>query len=904
MFAPVAVAVDANAAADATNTFGPNDIPFDRRYMGYDSHVQRVRRSFVIMRVAGRVPNRVSTRTSLKQLDSMAQYMGALFCPWSIDRRPQVRNWDQLIVWYKALDEMQERQAQIKSMVKQMVRYCASRFTKRVLKGFRMREAASKCKRPGHTGTNAERAAADAADQQRDGPGDLGVHATLAAAPRRAAPIPFDRVADDAAEVLRRNDGRVYNTVLVRPPEAERRAAVSSPECAALEKTFASQNDVGRQEQRFNTLWAMRNGDDMLQGNGTDRMRARMSALSAAERESLADLHARQRVVDRAELAMMENTLFPRQREVYTELKLRLTPRVVHHTAMAPCELMHLQGGPGTGKSRLIDVLARWAVVEGSLDGQGVDSMRAAFTGFAASHIGGITCHRAFGLMTPNIATMNKDQRSAMRQRLLSVPFILIDEVSMIGARFFAKLIMRIEDLLYDGDFVPPGDNDADDDAADPAPTAPGPKFGEPGFPPLILLGDFGQLDPVKDKPLYLNLTRYLAGLREGDKAVINAAEKAFNAEIAALAANAAAHPAAGKHRRPNYGDEALVISGLRYFSKFKTAVIDEQIRAEDPVQKAMITKMVNEGTVPDLIANPHLKFLDNSMTDEELAAWRWVPIVVACNDRRRIINLQQGIAFAAQQGLPLIVWRKQISGDITPEIEADAESLASRHWQIFVPGAPAMLGVNVVPHLCLSNGTSAVMHSLTWTADLTERELSKIRAAKPGEIVEVEPPMFINVVVTTSHELPLELVARIVDPVTGATKFKHVLPMQCWDVRDERKHGVCVMPAHASHMVELGFAFTFYKVQGATLAKVILDFNFKYHMQCKFSAVYVGLSRVRNSADLRLLPSVSATCDTWLAELRWSAELKLWMDAALGERERMKAAMERRKMRVGGAAV
>ena len=87
--------------------------------------------------------------------------------------------------------------------------------------------------------------------------------------------------------------------------------------------------------------------------------------------------------------------------------------------------------------------------------------------------------------------------------------------------------------------------------------------------------------------------------------------------------------------------------------------------------------------------------------------------------------------------------------------------------------------------------------------------------------------------------------------------------------------------------------------MQGATLARVTLDFNFKYFVQCKFSAVYVGLTRVRSTEHLRLLPSQSATVDTWVAGLTWSPDLRQWMEAALGERAKQKAATERRKARV-----
>ena len=87
-------------------------------------------------------------------------------------------------------------------------------------------------------------------------------------------------------------------------------------------------------------------------------------------------------------------------------------------------------------------------------------------------------------------------------------------------------------------------------------------------------------------------------------------------------------------------------------------------------------------------------------------------------------------------------------------------------------------------------------------------------------------------------------------------------------------------MPTHDSHCVDLGFAFTFYKVQGATLKNVVLDFNFQTNIECKFSSIYVGLSRVRTVESMALLPlTVAAT--TMLTRAGWPKDLRQWMAAA-----------------------
>ena len=66
-----------------------------------------------------------------------------------------------------------------------------------------------------------------------------------------------------------------------------------------------------------------------------------------------------------------------------------------------------------------------------------------------------------------------------------------------------------------------------------------------------------------------------------------------------------------------------------------------------------------------------------------------------------------------------------------------------------------------------------------------------------------------------------------------------------------------------ARHSVEMKFSLTAHKVQGQTCSKIILDLNNRPsppHMS--LSSLYVGLSRVRSSNCLRLLPKQTSKPD------------------------------------------
>jgi ATP-dependent exoDNAse (exonuclease V) alpha subunit len=88
-------------------------------------------------------------------------------------------------------------------------------------------------------------------------------------------------------------------------------------------------------------------------------------------------------------------------------------------------------------------------------------------------------------------------------------------------------------------------------------------------------------------------------------------------------------------------------------------------------------------------------------------------------------------------------------------------------------------------------------------------------------------------------------------------------------------------LPAHKSHMVELAFALTFHKVQGATLECVILDFNFESKRECQFACMYVGITRVKTYDDWFVLPITSPKVLSWILDARADVNARAWQAAA-----------------------
>ncbi|XP_074596278.1 ATP-dependent DNA helicase Pif1-like [Brevipalpus obovatus] len=140
---------------------------------------------------------------------------------------------------------------------------------------------------------------------------------------------------------------------------------------------------------------------------------------------------------------------------------------------------MVVQGKAGSGKSTVIKEIVRRVSLA-----LGEDSIRVcAPTGAAAINIDGNTIHSLLRLpiVSSKFKHLNGESAQKFQNELKSMKFIIIDEMSMIGARMLYMIEKRLREI-----------NPERDEA-----------FG--GIF-IYLFGDFRQLPPVKDTPLYSSI--------------------------------------------------------------------------------------------------------------------------------------------------------------------------------------------------------------------------------------------------------------------------------------------------------------------------------------------------------------------------------------------------------------
>ncbi|KZS03136.1 Uncharacterized protein APZ42_034213 [Daphnia magna] len=243
-----------------------------------------------------------------------------------------------------------------------------------------------------------------------------------------------------------------------------------------------------------------------------------------------------------------------------------------------------------------------------------------------------------------------------------------------------------------------------------------------------------------------------------------------------------------------------------------------------------------------------HLKTLScaDVLADPE---WSAAPIVVTSNSKRQHINQLQSAKWVAWKGVPRIIWRLEIGGELAahlpPRVRERIYVEFPQFTGSFVHGAPGYLTSNINPARGLSNGTAVLFESI----ELDPREDADwicndiATAAEDTNDALTYPPLHINVAVPGSNaadfvEKTLKP-GRVVIPVPRVSKWEPVNIKLPGRRQADTFH-------YQPHGVEQRFAVTVNKIQGQTCNKVIIQLNKRSFMpRLTFSMLYAALSRV-----------------------------------------------------------
>ena len=150
-------------------------------------------------------------------------------------------------------------------------------------------------------------------------------------------------------------------------------------------------------------------------------------------------------------LAQKTRMLDPEQRQIVdTGIKYAkdLIKSLSGNFEIPKAQLLITQGGAGSGKSTVINILSQWIEYFLRRPGDAPNMpyvIKAAFSGSAAIVIDGQTLHNAFSFRFGNeFISLNDANRDKTRTILRNLKVVIIDEMSMITSDMFFKLHLRL----------------------------------------------------------------------------------------------------------------------------------------------------------------------------------------------------------------------------------------------------------------------------------------------------------------------------------------------------------------------------------------------------------------------------------------------------------------------------
>ena len=496
-----------------------------------------------------------------------------------------------------------------------------------------------------------------------------------------------------------------------------------------------------------------------------------------------------------------------------------------------------VHGPAGTGKSHILSTLQRFI-------GAGSQVVYTATTGVAATLLpqGARTLHSALKIQVgsgsrPGIAP---NSVSLLKNIPPSCRVLVIDEVSMLTSQTLLSVNQSLQNLR--GNRL---------------------RFG--GIV-VVLLGDYHQLECIGTSLIKAAVGSDAAGGRASV-----ASEQACD-----LARAMQVYSLTQQMRSAGDREHTLRMSNLRNL-------------CPHPVTASLVTalKPISAADVA---------------SDQSWADPRCTRILVGTNFARMYINRTMAAHFAKANNRYVFAWRHTFTRSVLDSLggvagastsSAIVDGMAALYEEMtayFVVGAPCILLVNVSPSKGLANGTTAVYHSLHLddeTAQFVQEHINTHRPAYGSVIMLPRAPKAVNISLEKLHSADRDIPdhvrrelehcsivpGRLVIPIPPTSSgAKPSVVTSCTDPLLKNKLKF-VQPS-----VDLLFASTVHKCQGATLNKVIVDLSSKGGNQLTVAYLYVALTRVRAACNIRVFPGSLSH----LRDLKQSTTLRQW-SAAVG---------------------
>ena len=473
-----------------------------------------------------------------------------------------------------------------------------------------------------------------------------------------------------------------------------------------------------------------------------------------------------------------------------------------------------LGGAGGTGKTRVVQAIRFMAENYGKASWLATGS----YTGVAAHLIRGRTLHGWLKLKPENRKRRKrrvddmKEASSTVSAGNENIKFFIIDEVSTLGCNFLGKLAKW---------FMRGKSSDAD-----------------LGGVHIIFVGDFNQLPPVLDTPLFQ--MPYSIG----------------PAEAAAARAEAKEAKSSRKSKKSQFGISDAELGwrtwNLVVLPKAQIVILFQQMRQiDDEKYFTMLTRILNQQANDDDVKYLAARAIGPSTAHiAKSARFANSTILVPRNELRHHLNISFVKEFAraarcpihisvaedrpAESKHPLDLMRRET---LLSLLDNDTHSLMGK--LPLVPMLPVLISYNIATELGVNNGTPGTILKVVFNPD-SKQSLE----GDPGQEITLQAmPLYVLVHVPTAQMLEPAmpgLPLNVIPVFPQEFSFKHKTSGQYY----VRKQFPLI----------LAKAITDYKSQGQTLDTIIAHLADDEKRSRTCASIYVTLSRARRLEDVLLL--------------------------------------------------
>ncbi|PPQ72163.1 hypothetical protein CVT24_002414 [Panaeolus cyanescens] len=453
--------------------------------------------------------------------------------------------------------------------------------------------------------------------------------------------------------------------------------------------------------------------------------------------------------------------------------------------------LMYMGGMGGTGKSRVIKA---WVSFFNARN----ESYRCVLlgpTGTSAALIGGQTYHSflSIGMRDPDDLVCGIDD---LRERLMGVSYLIIDEVSMIGCLDLLRMSRRCQEALQSDEDIFGGLN-------------------------IVLAGDFAQLPPPRGFSLY---SREIHSCSPGEKNYLEYL---------------------GKSTWLQFTTAVILKKNMR----------QSQMSEEDEKFRTCLQNMRMKACTSDdirFLQTLIAEFNADSLADVNMKEFRYAPILTALNSDKDLFNDILSDLFAEEFGENLHSFysldclaptraERRARGKKAPSSKQKLSSddqlrlwNQAPHTSNQIPGKlrlcigmPVIIRYNVATELCITRGQEATV--LGWTSS----PVPGYRDLRTLDVLYVklkDPPKTVRIPGLPDNVVPLGRQKNTIDARLPSDKFLHITRSQ-----------VPILPC---------FSITDFGAQGKGIERCRMDLLHSRNHQ----AMYVSLSRATSAKGVLIL--------------------------------------------------